>query len=133
GPVTTVADSSGPFNDLFARNAIINDQGAVVFGAGLAAGGFGIFTAPHLVPDKVIRTGDPLFGSTVSAVGRISQLPNATFDINDNGQIAFRYELANGAYGIAVASVVPEPSSAILPAIALLGVWGSRRRRHAWA
>ena len=124
GPVTTVADSSGPFNDLFGRDAIINDQGVVIFGAGLDAGGFGIFTGPDPVADKVIRTGDSLFGSTVTAVGRFDQTSNGTFDINDNGEIAFRYELANGAFGIAVARVVPEPSSMMLLAA---GVLGARR------
>jgi hypothetical protein len=127
GPVTTVADSSGPFTDLFGDNAVINDTGTVLFEAGLDAGGFGIFTGPDPVADKVIRIGDPLFDSTVTALGHLIH-PHGTFDLNDNGEIAFRYELANGAYGIAVARVVPEPTSMMLLAAGLLGVRRPVRR-----
>ena len=45
----------------------------------------------------VLRSGDPLFGSTVTAlsVGR--------FALNDHLQLVFEYELADGRSGIAVA------------------------------
>jgi hypothetical protein len=57
------------------------------------AGGQGIFTGPDPVADKVIRTGDPLFGSTVTAV-------NFEHGLNDAGQIVFLAELADGTRGV---------------------------------
>ena len=42
------------------------------------------------------------------------------FNMNDNGDNAFRYVPANGTFGIAVANVVPKPSSAIMLAIGCL-------------
>jgi hypothetical protein len=130
GPVVTVADSSGPFSTVnFGPEALINAGGTVAFWSPLDAGGSGIFTGPDPVADKVIRTGDALFGSTVTAVGsHISNRAQGTFDINDNGDVAFVYQLANGKSGIAVAHVIPEPASAILLAIGLLGAWRSSGR-----
>ena len=46
----------------------INDAGAVAFFATLDAGGSGIFTGPDPTTDVVIRTGDLLFGATVTAL-----------------------------------------------------------------
>src|SRR5690606_5770067 len=79
--------------------AAINDVGTVAFIAGLDAGGSGIFTGPDPVGDKVIQTGDPLFGSTLSFLTSAID-PEA---LNNNGDIAFRYGLANGVQGVAVA------------------------------
>ena len=98
GAVTTIADSTGPFDTTFYTPAI-NNMGSVVFRAELDAGGFGIFIGPDLTAEKVIRTGDPLFGSTVTDLGFVP-------DINDNGEIAFGYRLASGISGIAAAQVV---------------------------
>jgi hypothetical protein len=48
--------------------------------------------------------------------------------MNNNGDVAFRYELANGTSRIAVARIVPEPASLALLVIGLLALpW----RRHA--
>jgi hypothetical protein len=55
--------------------------------------------------------------------------------MNDSGQIAFRYALANGERGIAitggtgVSAAAPEPSTLAL--ISLMGIAVFRRRRHA--
>src|SRR5262249_14274153 len=67
----------------------INNQGMVAFRGVLREGGGGIFTGPDSERDKVIRTGEPLFGSTVTSVGFFG-------GINDAGQIAFRATLADG-------------------------------------
>jgi hypothetical protein len=131
GTPITLADSSGPFTNNFGREALINDSGQVAFRATLDAGGQGIFTGPDPIADKVVQTGDSLFGSTVTVVGHAALSQDGTFDINDNGDIAFRYELANGTFGIAVARVVPEPSSAIVLAFGLLSVLLRRGHRHA--
>jgi len=122
GMMATIADLSGPFAGF---NFIpgINDGGTVAFRALLDAGGEGLFVGPDPVADKVIQTGDALFGSVLTSI---------FFDrgLNNNGAVAFSYTLANGVQGVAVASLVPEPSSAMLLAVGLLGTWSSKCRRH---
>ncbi len=76
----------------------LNNEDLLVFGASLdsAPTGKGIFTGPDPVADKIIYTGDALFGST---------LTNFFFNngLNDRGDVAFFYELADGRIGIALA------------------------------
>jgi len=85
----------------FIDNVSINNLGDVAFFASESVGIDGVFVeltgGSNAVP--VIETGDALFGSTVVAlsVGR--------FSLNDSEQIAFRYALADGRSGIAVASL----------------------------
>ena len=86
--LTTVADSSGLFKNF--EEASINDSGAVAFLASLDAGDEGIFIGSDPVTDKVIATGDPLLGSTVTDL----DFSNKSF--NDFGQLSFSAELANG-------------------------------------
>ena len=47
---------------------------------------------------QVIAEGDPLFGSTVAFVSLFTE------NLNDNGEVAFAYQLADGLRGVAVAS-----------------------------
>jgi len=110
GLTATIADDSGPFRGFDWPS--INTAGTVAFYATLDAGGHGVFTGDDAVGDKVIRTGEPLFGSTVTDVGFARGL-------NDNGDIAFYYQLANGTRGIAVARIIPEPAS---PTLLLAGL-----------
>lgn len=103
GSTTTLIDNSGPFNS-FSPVASINSSGAVAFAAQLKhtpLGGNGLFIGPDPVADKVINFGDPLFGSTAG------NLFISNVAMNDAGQIAFRYTLANGVNGIAVATPMP--------------------------
>ena len=100
----------------------------VAFAALLKAGGRGIYTGPDILNDKVISTGETLFGQSLTSVGP-GGIYGKTF--NDAGQVAFLYTLSNGAQGIALATPVPEPRSAR----ALLLVCGflfqrSSNRRH---
>lgn len=118
GQFITLADSSGNYDNLLSVPSI-NNAGTVAFYAMLDGGGEGVFTGPDPINDKVIRSGDVLFGSTVAYVGFLRGL-------NDNGDVAFVYELTNGDLGIAVATV-PEPSTcAMLLSAALI----QRRRRR---
>lgn len=123
GLVTTVADRSGPYGSF--GFSTINSNGTVAFFATLDVGGPGIFIGSDPVADKVIRVGDTLFGSTVSDLDFFRGL-------NENGDIAFQYELVNGVTGIATAiTPIPEPSTY---ALALSGVFAllavSRRKRR---
>ncbi|RCJ40216.1 hypothetical protein A6770_10755 [Nostoc minutum NIES-26] len=110
GSLKTIADTSDYF-DGFGASPAINDDGKVAFWAFLKSGGEGIFNGSDLVKNKVIATGDNLFGSKVTGI--------ESFDLqglNNRGQIAFAASLANGTQGIYVATPenatsVPEPSS----------------------
>ena len=125
GLLTTIADLSGPYNrfDLNFGNPSINAAGTVAFAAGLDAGGGGIFLGDGAATSKIIGTGDALFGSTITG-GSIS-----TTGLNDFGQVAFYYQLANGTTGIAIATPVPEPSASLLLAL-FFGLSLARRTKR---
>jgi hypothetical protein len=88
GPLTVIADTSGPFQSFgftfvgFTPPAI-NNNGDVAFLAELDSGGSGIFVGPDPVTDRVIGTGDTLDGST------ITNLRFCDEGLNDSGQLAF--------------------------------------------
>lgn len=84
---TTVADTKGDFNSFGTTS--VNDRGTVAFIANLDAGGKGIFTGNNPKTDKVIATGDSLFGYTVV------DLDFASEGLNNFGQITFVAKLAN--------------------------------------
>ena len=130
GALTLIADTNGVFNR-FPGTVSINDSGTVAFTAGFQNSyRSGIFTGPDPVADKVIATGDPLFGSTVFGVGGTLE--------NDSGQIAFLASLTNGDTVLVradpvSAAAVPKPSSLLLlvmGAATLAGWrrWNERRR-----
>jgi hypothetical protein len=105
GEITTIVDDSGAFRGF--NSMALNDEGAVVFQAVLDAGGEGIFTGSDLVADKVIATGDSLFGSTVTSLFFQKN------GLNNSGQIVFIAGLADGTQGVFRAEPVPEPSEAL--------------------
>ena len=126
GLLTTIADLTGPFSAfaLFGFTSI-NAAGGVAFAAGLDAGGGGLFIGDGTYTSEVIGVGDTLFGSTVTSAN-ISQT-----SLNDLGQLAFSYKLANGTNGtngIAIATPTPEPSPTLLLALTL-GLSLARRTR----
>lgn len=101
GAITTIVTSGAVFSGTF-RSPSINTAGTVAFHAFPNAGGSGIFIGADPVADKVIRTGDPLFGSTVT------ELLFSTGALNDAGQVAFHALLADGSEVIGRANpIVP--------------------------
>ena len=78
---------------------VVNNNDQVAFLAGFGSSSdVGIFTGSDPDADSVIRTGDELFGGVVKSV-RFSQ-----GGLNDNGELAFYYQMTNGSVGLAVAS-----------------------------
>ncbi|MBX3411708.1 MAG: hypothetical protein KF708_03230 [Pirellulales bacterium] len=113
GAATVVADVNGPYA-WFDFSPALNNLGTVVFQADLDGGGKGLFTGSDPVADRVIATGDSLFGSQITDFGFSRR------GLNDHNQVAFNYWLADGRSGIAVASVlVPEAGT-----LSIAG-WGS--------
>jgi hypothetical protein len=121
GPLTTIVKSgdaapSGTFLQ-FGYPSIVG--GEVAFLATFD-GKSGIFTGSGGPLSKVILSGDSLFGSTVGWLdfGRFG------FDSDGSGRLAFAYGLADGRLGVALATVVPEPSTLTLigASLAALGI-----------
>lgn len=119
GQVATLVDLGTQVVSLDTKNVSLNSKGEVVYYAKFGISPFvqGVFTGPDKVADKVIATGDPLFGSVVSEV--TSPLVPGRY-LNDNGQVAFVYRLSNGLAGVAVAT--PVSSGVELPKIAANGI-----------
>ncbi len=126
---TVVADTTGDFVSF--KDPAINNTGMVSFEAKRTDGTFGLYTGSDPAADKVIESGDALFGSTVfDFSGIIDPFGTGPYSMNSSGQIAFRYRLMNGEEGIAIATaeVTPEPSTFVLTAIAAVMVLGKKRR-----
>lgn len=81
---------------------------------------------------EVAREGDELLGSTISVLDVND--PNPTFGTSDQallnnlGQVAFRFELADGREGLALWSI-PEPTTGLL-AVTGFAALATRRRGH---
>lgn len=121
GPAVPYLDTSGPFAGFV--SASINNSNNLAFMAALDNAVVGIFSGPNPITNKVIQTGDSLFGSTVMNANLWSE------GLSDNGDIAFAYALADGRQGIAVAHV-PAPGT-VIPTLLLVGAAGCVRRRRA--
>ncbi len=106
----TVDVVAGPFEEtpVFLEPGVhdvgINNAGDVAFLAHVVPNIFGILTGPDSVADKVIRDGDALFGSTATILKGVTTIDGP----NDAGQIVFRYSLADGRQGIALATPIAE-------------------------
>lgn len=103
GSPQLLAVTGGPFQDFI--TVAINNVGTVAFSADLAGGGRGIFTGPDPEADKVIATGDDLFGSTVRS---LDSNVLALQGLNDAGQVAIEATLADGRQVIARADPMGE-------------------------
>ena len=106
GPLTTVADTTGPFGAFGFRPPSINASGEVAYLATLDDfATTGIFVGPSTADDAVISTGDELDGAIVS---------NLTFceeGLSDTGELAFIAtldELDGSGFRTAVFRATPE-------------------------
>jgi hypothetical protein len=98
--VTPRTDVNSPFFTS-SEHPSLNNRGTIAFNATELSGGEGIFveTTGGASPVAILEAGDPLFGSTVTLlkVGR--------FALNNQNQLAFRYDLQDGRSGVAIVSV----------------------------
>ena len=103
GTLRTIADTTNSSLKAFS-NPAINNNNNVAFTATLNSGEKGIFTGADPVADKVIAVGDSLAGSTVTNVNFLRS------GFNNNGQIAFSAQLADGTQGIFRADLITDKS-----------------------
>jgi hypothetical protein len=106
----------------------LNNVGEVAFILEPTFGTQFLVTGPDPVADRVIGTGDVLFGRIVSSVvfGREG--------LNDRGQLAFTVFFDDGSSGVVLATptaLVPEPGKVRLVAVGLPVLLGVARRRRA--
>lgn len=109
GETPVLAASKDVYSSSSFSTAEINNNGKIAFTAQVTAtGAHGIFTGNDPAQDRVAMLGDPLEGSTITGIlmGRNG--------LNDQGQVAFWAELADGRQGIFVATPVPEPSAMLM-------------------
>lgn len=123
GIFTPLADTTGDFFGFDSDRIAINNDGDVAFFARLDSDERGIFVGGDPLADKLIVIGDSLFGSTVTRI-------DFNHGLNDSGDVAFGYVLANGQQGVAIASlesaVIPTPAATLIGLIGF-GLLGVRR------
>ena len=133
-----VPDGNGNFSDFWIADwPTINEAGDVAFLAKLTntTGGttddLGIYAFIELIGVvEVARSGDEFLGSTITGLG-LNGSGNIVVDgssaLNDRRQIAYSFALADGRQGIAIATLIPEPSSrALLCLVCLASLWSRR-------
>lgn len=90
----------------------MNDHGTIVFLADRGAFGnnspWGIFTGPDPVIDKVIASGDMLFGSKVTSCDIRWGIDSPPRMINNKGQVVFLANLEDGTSGVFRADPNPD-------------------------
>lgn len=107
----------------------LNQNGQVAFSAGIEGDGVdsrndeGLF----LYDDRfglltIARTGDILLNSTITRLSFNDNHVDENNGFNSLGQVAYRFELADGNSGVAVFSVIPEPASFLIFAVCAIGL-----------
>ncbi|MDA8563755.1 hypothetical protein N9L06_04810 [Mariniblastus sp.] len=131
---TTVPSGVGVFFDFL--NPALNENGQAAFKGIVSNIEIGDESGIYLYDDElglteVARVGDSFLGSTIINLdfsGSSLNLGNERSGLNDTGQVAYRFTLADGRGGIAIASAVPEPNSRAVGVLAS-GLLLMRRRR----
>jgi hypothetical protein len=119
--------------DTISGYAHVNSDGQVAFTASLTGGGGseGVFLYDDTLGlIQVARLGDSLLGSTLIEINFPTSLTESTqlSALNDLGQLAYHFSLADGREGIALWSI-PEPGTAAVMGLLLTGVAARRQRR----
>jgi hypothetical protein len=117
GTLSTIAMSgdSGPDRDFASLDSASYNGTDVLFRASYVRDNYfddpiyGLFLSDGSHVDGIIKTGDSLFGSTLTAV--------ESGGLDESGNVAFWYQLADGRSGIAIGEV-PEPNTLVLLGIA---------------
>jgi hypothetical protein len=134
GPVTLIAregqvipGGNGKFPDLQAAVFALNDRGDVAFTTFLDQASMPNSTGVFYYSDQtglvtIARTGDQLLGSTITSVSVVgaSNLGKGAMQngLNNSGQIAYSFKLADSRTDIALATVIPQPTAVALIALA---------------
>jgi hypothetical protein len=133
GAITTIAKKGdaapiGTFSSFSSNDPSISGDTVAFCASYNGYSNFGIFTSSGGVFTTVIKYGDSLFGSSVTNL----RFWNSCLD--DAGNMAFEYNLADGRNGLAIAMAVPEPSCFMLVGTGLLGlltyVWRRRMKNR---
>lgn len=111
--ITPIINSNESFVGL--GDPAINNNGSIAFFGILADSTEGIFTGADPVLDKVIATGDTLFGKTVTGLGFFNR------GLNNSNQISFFARFDDGSEGIFRADPMAEPTAVPEPA-SILGM-----------
>jgi hypothetical protein len=114
-----IAPGGGTFNITgYSNVGVSTDAGHLAFSSTFS-GGSAIYTDLGGSLERILATGDRVFGQTVR---------NLEMDVEglSGNQIAFLAEFDNGNSGIFIATI-PEPSMALLLAVGLFSIWA-----HTW-
>lgn len=118
-----VPDGNGTFSHF--GKPLLNEAGQVAFVGHLSGDQLdrGVYLYDDILGLKqVARKGDDLLGSVIEDLGSTTSsgfiLEEELGGLNELGQIAFQFRLADGRYGIAIATLVPEPSTLMLGLLA---------------
>lgn len=135
-------DGNGQFIDF--DDQAINSNGQIAFTSlltGTIAGNDdnrGIYFYDSAGLTELVREGKTLLESEITDLGFISNgnnIGDSGSGLNNHGQVAFKFTLADGREGIAIATPVPEPSALLLGLVAAGGFVLQRRgvanHRHA--
>jgi hypothetical protein len=127
GQVRPLLDDGGSFDFLFGSRPVINNRGDVAFLASLDTGEFGLFLGTDPEQGRVLMVGDAFDGSTVSGISAFGNY------LNNNGQLAFTVNLADGRTQVVLAtptaSAAPEADSRALMFLPLALLHVARRKR----
>jgi hypothetical protein len=131
GPLRVIAKTGDPApNGVFIGFNVPSIAGEYVAFTGLYSGSIpsaqALFVADGSSLSSIIATGEPLFGSTAVLldIGRFG------LDDSGNGALVFRYNLANGLSGLAIAYPVPEPGTLVIGVTLLTCVSIAFKRRE---
>ncbi|MEM8945454.1 MAG: choice-of-anchor tandem repeat NxxGxxAF-containing protein [Planctomycetota bacterium] len=133
---------NGSFTN-FGPLVALNNQGQIAFQAELlgTSGGssddLGIFLHDEVMGlIQIVREGDDLLGSSITFLQFLANESIGSrgstkehIGLNDRGQLVYRFGLADGRGGIAVATIVPEPGTAALSTLVLLAMTCRRQPR----